>query len=129
MGGAYKDKKDIWNDCLLCSSLWGTCTAASSCKVKDAPDVDGRCVKCDSNHEAGCSVGSATTSQSACTNADARKAVTCASGYHRTVRYCGDDPNFCYVICEKTHHKNAFIIVSIAGGVVLLLVIFALLHR
>ena len=91
----------VWNDCLLCSSSWGSCTNAALCKDKDVKKgVDGVCVSCIANAEAGCSLFSI-TSKDACSTANVSQAVTCHHGYVAMPRYCEDHPGFCYVSCQR----------------------------
>lgn len=120
-------KDIVWNDCMLCSSLWGTCTNASLCKDKGrSSHADGVCVSCKMNGEVGCSLYSVTT-ESACSAADVKKSVTCAAGYIPLARFCRDDHNFCYVVCRKNKYRKEVIIVCVASTAVLVLFFLVLL--
>ena len=115
------------SECLSCSSLWGTCTNASSCRNKDRNRKDGSCVSCQSSQIAGCILSSAST-ESECTTKHAKKAINCSHGYIPRASFCKDDIEFCYMTCTKDHNVRGVVILCIAGGLVLLFLAFALLR-
>ena len=124
------NKDMTWNDCLLCSSLWGTCAKASLCgeKVKGGDDVDGTCVSCKTSNEVGCGLYSAAT-ESECSGAAVQKTVTCAAGYIPFARFCKDDSSFCYVVCQRNRNRKMLVIVCAASIVVLMLFVLVAIFR